>query len=75
MPPDGAASPAPNTIRTPSADARNTPPGTARPSTTAAKATSPRLLITGGPKAANAPPAGAPSPWATIFCSRPARAR
>ena len=62
IPPIGVSSPAPTSIRILPALATNTPPGTARPSTTAANATAPAALSAGTPKPAKAPPAGAGSP-------------
>ena len=71
MPPMGVSSPAPSTMRRRPALATKIPPGTARPSTAAPKATTPSRFRLGGPKAAKVPPAGAASPCATTFCSWP----
>src|SRR6266850_71622 len=71
MPPMGVSSPAPASIWMRSPLVTKMPPGTALPSTTAAKATAPLALMAGGPKAAKTPPAGAGSPWATTFRNAP----
>src|SRR5262245_57293709 len=72
MPPTGVSSPAPTSIVILPASARNRPPGTPRPSTTAMKTSAPRLLSDGGPKPENTPPAGAASPCETTLPILPA---